>query len=154
MAAIVLKKISPRHKAIARRCLVGETPEEIATDLGMHRKYIVWLMNQNVFKQHLAQLEYETERRLTSVKERLDVLEILGEAEADAAKLCVDVMKDTAVSGDGQGAMILRLKSAWDILDRRGYKAPEKRVTMSLSDLIIEAHKEAKEKEDAESGSK
>lgn len=146
----VLKKMSPRHKAIARRCLVGETPEEIATDLGMHKGSIVWVMNQVVFKQHLAQLEYETERRLTSSKERLDVLEILSDAEADAAKLCVDVMEDKIVPGEAQVGVGLRLKSAWDILDRKGWKAPEKRVSVSLSDLIIEAHKQKEKKENAD----
>ncbi len=148
MTTSVLKKMSPRHKEIARRCLVGETPEEISEDLGMHQGSIVWMMNQDVFKQHLGQLEYETERRLTNAQERLDVLGILANAEQDAAELVVDIMNDKVVSGEAQVGTGLRLKSAWDILDRRGYKAVEKKMTVSLSDLIIAARDEAKAKEE------
>lgn len=153
MPTPILKKMSPRHKEIARRCLVGETPEEISEDLGMHKGTVVWMMNQDVFKQYLGQLEYETERRLTNAQERLDVLGILAEAEQDAAELVVDVMNDEIVpSATKDGAIPvatgLRLKSAWDILDRRGYKAIEKKMTVSLSDLIIAAREEAKAKKE------
>ena len=138
-----LKKLSARHKEIARRLLVAETPQEIAEDLGMHKGSIIWISNQNLFKQYLGQLTYETDRRLTDAKGRLNVLEIFGDAEADAAQLCVDVMNDRVVPGDSSLNPDMRLKSAWDILDRQGYKAVEKKMTLSLSDLIIAAHKKA-----------
>lgn len=145
-----LKKLSPRHKEIARRCLVGEAPQEISEDLGMHKGSIIGIMNQTVFKQHLAMLEYETERRLTNSDERLGVLEIFTKAESDAAQVCVDVMNDTIVDGAAQVGVKMRLDSAWDILNRQGHKAPDKKVTVSLSDLIIEAHRDKKSKGERE----
>lgn len=153
MPTAVLKKLSARHKEIARRCLVGETPQEISEDLGMHKGSILWVIAQDLFKQHLGMLEYETERRLTNAKERLNVLSILANAEQDAADLVVDVMNDEVVPGSTKDGSLpiatgLRLKSAWDILDRRGYKAVEKKMTVSLSDLIIAAREEAKAKKE------
>ena len=148
MTTAGLKNLSPRHKEIARRCLVGETVGEIAEDLGMHKGSIQWLMRQDLFKQYLGMLEYDTEQRLTGSKERLDVLTILANAEQDAAETVVEVMNDTLEAGAAQINPQTRLKSAWDILDRRGYKAVEKKMTVSLSDLIIAAREEAKRKKD------
>ena len=149
MPTAELKKLSPRHKEIARRCLVGETPKEISEDLGMHQGTIVQLMNQVLFKQEMGKLEYETEQRLTNAKERLSVLEIFGDTEAKAAQLCADVVNDEVTPNATKPGAVpmateLRLKSAWDILDRQGYKAVEKRMTVSLSDLIIAAREKAK----------
>ena len=149
----MLKKLNARHKEIIRRLIVGETPEEISLELGMHKGSILRLVNDEpLFKTELGRLEYETERRLTDAQERIDVMGILREAENDAAQLCVDVIRDKALPGPAQIGMGTRLKSAWDVLDRRGHKAIEKKITLSLADLIVAAYEEAKKQRAIEDG--
>ena len=56
----------------------------------------------------------------------------------DAALLCRETTNDTSVD------LGLRMKSAWDILDRGGLKPTDKKIVAvaDLSELIIEARRQ------------
>lgn len=134
----MLKKLTPRHREIIRRLVVGETPKEISEGLGMHPATIERLQNDPVFAVELSELEQRANNRLTDAAERLDALEILDLAAGESAKLCRDVVNDKVLGAEGI-AMDLRVKSAWDILDRAGHGKVVKTATLNISDLIIEA---------------
>lgn len=136
------KKLTPRDHEIIRRLFVGQSPKEISEDLGMSMQTIQRNVGDPLYGGELGRLGYEAERRITDSNERLDALQIIQDKAGRAAQLCTNVMEDPDMAVD------LRMKSAWDILDRAGYKATEKRIVgvMSFSDLIIEAHRQSKEK--------
>lgn len=138
------KKLTPRDNEIIRRLIAGQVPIEIAEDLGMSAQTIRKNLHDPLYATELGRLEYEIQRRLTDSDARLDALEILQDKAGKAAQLCTGVMEDDTRPID------LRMKSAWDILDRTGFKATEKRIVgvVNLSDLIIEAHKQSKQKGD------
>jgi len=137
----MLKKLTPRHREIIRRLIVGETPKEIGESLGMHPATIDRLQSDPVFAAELNTLEQRANNRLTDAAERLDALKILDLAAGESAQLCRQVVGDNVPGVDGI-AIDLRVKSAWDILDREGHGKVTKTATVNISDLIIEASRQ------------
>jgi len=104
----------------------------------MHPATIDRLQSDPVFAAELSELEQRANNRLTDAAERLDALKILDLAAGESAQLCRQVVGDN-VPGVPDINIDLRVKSAWDILDRQGHGKVEKKATINLSDLIIEA---------------
>lgn len=130
-----------------RRLVLNETPEEIALEVGMTAQTVRAWMKEPLFLSEMSDLMDRMEERIINDPNRLDALEILENAASHAAKLCVNVMKNEE---EGAGAPLgLRMKSAWDILDRAKGKPVQRQVTttMSISDLIIAAHDEMRDGE-------
>lgn len=110
---------------------------------GISRHYLRQLKRDPLFMNELAEMEREISARF--IEQRASAKEKLKAAEGEAADLCIQ-----AVRGDIDGTpvpMQLRLKSAWDILDRTDNKAPEKKLVMRVDQLIVEAYKKRKEQE-------
>ena len=114
--------------------------------MGMSQHYLRALKRDPLFQNELTEMEREISERF--IEERASAREKLKAAEGEAADLCIQ-----AVRGDIDGTpvpMQLRLKSAWDILDRTDNKAPEKKLVMRVDQLIIEAYKKRMKKEGEE----
>jgi len=137
----MLKKLTPRHKEIIRRLIVGETPKEISEGLGMHPATIDRLQSDPVFAAELNTLEQRANHRLTDAAERLDALKIIDLAAGESAQLCRQVVGNK-VPDAPDISIDLRVKSAWDILDRKGHGKIAKSATVNISDLIIEASRQ------------
>lgn len=134
----MLKKITIRHKEVMRRLLVAETPKEIAEELGLVTATINGWLRDPLFASTLTELEYETRTKILGADGRVEALEVITSSMKDAALLARDTMGDPLLDRG------LRMKSAWDILDRGGLKPTDKKLVahMNLSDLIIEARKQ------------
>ena len=136
----MLKKLTPRHKGVMRRLILQETPQEIAEELGLHPDTINKWMKDPLFGSALSELDYEMRTSILSADGRVEALEVINHSMKDAAVLARDTMGDTNVDRN------LRMKSAWDILDRGGLKPTDKKLVghVNLTDLIMEAAKQRK----------
>jgi hypothetical protein len=144
----MLKKLSPRHREVIRRLVIGETPAMIEEDLGISRATLsVWAKDPE-FQSGLVDLQHRMEERIINDPDRLSAIEVLKSAAHDAAMLC----KNTLESDDAD--LNLKLKTAWDILDRTEGKPTQRQhvTTLSLTDLILTAHREMLESEESELG--
>lgn len=137
----MLKKTTPRHKEIMRRLIVGETKNEVATSLGMSPGSITRLLKDPVFATELREMESKADAKLYGSEERLDALETIKRAADESARLCRDVVNNQVVGADDV-ALDLRVKTAWDILDRAGHGKVEKRANLDLTALVLEAAKQ------------
>ena len=133
-----LKNLSGRHLDIIRRLIVGETAQEICLEMGLSPSRISILKADPLF----ASAYHEIEMRIADnfIESRASAMEILEDAAPHAARLTRD-----AILGSIDGEEVpqgLRLKSAWDCLDRTGNKAMEKHLVghVDLGKLIGEAY--------------
>lgn len=133
----MLKKLTPRHRDIVRRLVVGQLPKEIAADLGISVGTIASLQNDPLFASEISDTEREIKSRLG---ERMDVMQRL-EKVAEAAAKVVEGAVDGFVGGV-EVPLHLRMKSAFDVLDRTGYNKPNKTQVefTNPAELIIKAY--------------
>ena len=136
----ILKALSPRHLDIIRRLIVGQAPQEISIELGISQSRISVLRDDPLFDAVYREMEHRVTEGF--IETRAKAMEILEVAAPDAARLTRD-----AISGkiDNENVPIpLRLKSAWDCLDRTGNKAVEKKLVgvVDLGKLISDAYTE------------
>lgn len=136
----MLKNLTSKHNEIIRRLVVGQTPKEISAELNFSATRISALQrNDPLFKSAIVALEQSVNRRIEDSMERLSVLKTLEEAAFDAAEYCHSVIKgeERDVSPD------LRVKSAWDVLNRTGHTPVEKKIVgvLNAADMIIAAYK-------------
>ncbi len=138
----MLKKITPRHREVMRRLIVGETPAEIADGLGMNVVTVRNYLKDPLFGSELHLMEQKVNDKLLNSPERLDALKIIQEAAGISAQLCANTVRDP------EQDITLRIKSAWDILDRNPETAKtnkQYRASMDLTELIVEAAKRRSE---------
>jgi len=140
-----LKTISPRHLDIIRRLIVGQMPKEISIELGMSQSRIGALRDDPLFNAVYQDMQYRVNEGFIEV--RANAMQILEDAAPHAARLARDaIINGTIEYEDGvieKVPLPLRLKSAWDCLDRTGNKAAEKHLVghVDLGQLISEAYK-------------
>ena len=134
-----LQRIKPRHRDIMRRMIVGQTAKEISIELGMSQSRISVLLDDPLFQSTMEELQTRVEQEF--VQSRATAMQVLEATAPMAALACHEVVTEGTLDGEKVGAP-LRLKSAWDVLDRTGNKAAEKRLvgTVDLGDLIADAY--------------
>jgi len=133
----MLKKLTPRHRDIVRRLVVGQLPKEIASDLGMNIQTIVSLQSDPLFDSELRDTEREIKSKLSERMDVMQKLERIAEAAANVVESAVDGMVDGV-----EVPLHLRMKSAFDVLDRTGYNKPNKTQVefTNPAELIIKAY--------------
>ena len=135
----MLKRLTTKHKEILRRLVVGQEPKLIEQELNISAATINRLQKDDpLFMSELEVLQQAANKNITDSMERLSVVEILEEAAYDAANFCQRVVKGEESDIPAK----LRMESAWDVLDRTGFKPTEKKVVgvVNASDLIIAAY--------------
>lgn len=137
----MLKKTTLRHKEIMRRLIVGETISEAAISLGMSPGSITRLLKDPIFATELKEMEKRANEKLYDSDERLNALQTIKIAADESARLCRAVVNNR-VDGADDVALDLRVKTAWDILDRAGHSKVQKTATLDLTTLILEAAKQ------------
>jgi len=148
-----LQRISARHRDIMRRMIVGQTAKEISEELGISQSRISVLLDDALFQSTLEELQARVESEFITT--RASAMQVLEATAPMAAMACHEVVTSGTLDGQPVSAP-LRLKSAWDVLDRTGNKAAERRLvgTVDLGDLIADAyqkkHGKAYEKAHAE----
>ena len=135
-----LQKITVKHREIMRRMLTRQTTEEISLELTVSTVYLNMLKRDPLFVECLAGMEGEIHNHW--VENRTKAMDILEDNAAESAKLCTD-----AVGGIVDGIEVpltARLHSAWDVLNRTGNKAVEKKVVAhtTLQEMIIAAYQQ------------
>ena len=147
----MLKSLRPIHHSAMRRLIVGEKPIDVAKSIGVTPGTISHWFRSPVFASALVEMEQAANAKIMENPERLDALKIINDASGLSAKLCVDTMKGQV---DGENVDItMRIKSAWDILDRNPETAKttkQVRANVDLTELIIEAAKKREENEPTE----
>ena len=139
-----LKAIKPKHREIMRRMITCQPPEEISMELQVSVEYLAMLGRDQLFAEMLAEMEGEVHSLW--VDKRARAMDILEDHASTAAKLCTDAVAGSVVNAEGVVEAVplnKRLDSAWDVLNRTGNKAVEKRldVHVTLQDMIIEAYR-------------
>ena len=141
----MLKKLTTKHKEILRRLVVGEDPKAIEQELNVSAATINNLQrNDPLFMSELEVLERRANDRITDSMERLSVIDKLEKGAHEAIDFCRGVIRgeesDTSVE--------LKLKSAWDVMDRAGHKPTEKKAigVFNAADMIIAAYNSKKER--------
>ena len=132
----MLKKLTARHKKIMRRLVVGESPKEIAVELGMNPVSIRRLIsNEPLFASELYEMERRAEANVVQAVEELDAVKIIEDAAGRCAKLVSDTVDDVQVD------IKLRLQSAWDLLERNTETSKKgsgsAKAALDLTELII-----------------
>jgi len=144
----MLKKLTGRHRDVIRRLLVGQTPGEVQIELGMSASYLSVLQADPLFKEAYALQQRMVDEKF--LEGRATTMEILEVASRDAADIAIKAMRDGRISGVGdEGEIIEReisattqLSSAWDVLNRTGNKAPERKLigTFDAAELVKAAY--------------
>ena len=134
-----LKKLTARHKEVVRRLVVGETPQQVATDLKMSVVTVQALQRDPLFMGELEEVSAALTRKMMDTRSTNEVLKV---AAHKAAMVCAEASGDGMVGGTGIPPD-LQLKAAWDVLDRTGYSGTKKSVVgvvTNPADLIIAAY--------------
>ena len=143
----MLKKLSYKHREILRRLVVGQDIGIIEQDLNVSAATINRLQKKEpVFMSELTTLQDAADKAITDSIERLSVIERLEETAHDAADLCKSVIRGE----EDETSVELRVKTAWDVLDRTNHGKTERKTigVFNASDMIIAAYN-AKHKKDA-----
>lgn len=139
----MLKKLTARHRDIIRRLILGETPVEISMELGVNQNTLSRLIKDPLFVTELTETEARLEKQLS---EKGGVMDRLTRIAGTAVGVCADAV-DGQIDNE-KVPMGLRLKSAWDVLDRTGYSKTSKMlVTDDPAQLVIDAYAERQTKE-------
>ena len=134
----MLRKLTPKHRKMIRDLATGRNPAEIAEELDVSADTINRLKREDpLFKSALYALEMQIERRLVESEERLSIMNRLDLVAESAVTLCHDV-----IAGAEEAPLELRLKSAWDVLDRTGNKAVDKKLigVTNIADVVVAAY--------------
>lgn len=105
----------------------------------MSESYLSLLKRDALFKGVLEAMQEELNLRF--IEKRTEVMDVLEDVSMDAAMLTRNAIHGLI---DGKEVPIsLRLKSAWDNLDRTGRKAVEKRLVgyVNVGDLVADAYR-------------
>ena len=141
----MLKKLTAKHKEVLRRLVVGQEPKLIEQELNISAATINRLQKDDpLFMSELEVLERRANDRITDSIERLSVIEKLEEGAHEAINFCRGVIKGR----ESDVSVELKLKSAWDVMDRAGHKPTEKKAigVFNAADIIIAAYNAKKER--------
>lgn len=138
----MLKKLSPMHREAMRRLVVGEPTQDVADELGVHPGTVSGWLSDPKFLSELHALEERANKHLTENQET--ALAIIQNSQSAAANNCREAVADGTVGGEDISPET-RLKASWDLLDRGGHKAIEKKEVgiYDLADLIRLAEERA-----------
>lgn len=149
MARTPLKKITYKHREVARRLIMHQDRMEIAIEMGYAPSYLDYLVGDPLFKREMELMEEELHEHF--MQGRVNAMDTLHDASVEAAEVTIGAMRGTmkaAVPTNGEVEVPIpkRIECAWDVLDRTGNKAPTKSVQVhaSLQDLIIGAYEKRK----------
>lgn len=147
-----LRNIKPKHREIMRRMLMYQPMEEISKELQVSAVYLNMLTRDPLFVETMGVMEAEIHQKWK--ERRVAAMDILEDNASKAAKLCVDAVDGLVqVPGEENQYDIVplkeRLNSAWDVLNRTGNKAVERKVVAhtTLQEMIIMAYKQRTEGE-------
>ena len=147
------KKLNSRHRALMRELVAGATLKEAADRLGFTTVRVSQLVNSALFKSEMARMQ-----------EKIDKLFVEGEAEKPSLEAVRERLTgetgnslNTIVSlRDNAESESVRQKSALEILDRAGVKAPTQieasvsiEVDISVANMLETALKEIQENKDS-----
>ena len=137
------KHLSTRHRALMRRLLAGQTVSQAATELGMSMGRVSIVSNSPLFKEEMAIMQKEIAGEFVkneSSKVHTDMVRTRLSEEALASLNTIVGLRDGAQSER------VRQLSAIEILDRAGFKAPERvegSVLLDASDGLMSAIQQA-----------
>jgi len=110
-----------RYGEIARRMMLGQSAEEISTEMGLTKQWIYKVTQHPAFRARLQQLEKDAWAKFDEAMQRdsRDLHSRIEDAAEEAFEELLDIMRG---SEDGR----LRGNMAQDIMDRAGYGAVKK----------------------------
>jgi len=143
-----LQSIKPKHREIMRRMLTCQPMEEISQELQVSVAYLGMLGRDPLFVETLGGMEGEVHGFW--LKNRTRAMDVLEAHASTAAKLCTDAIGGHVTDAEGNVETVplnKRLDSAWDVLNRTGNKAVEKKVVAhtTLQEMIISAYQQRNE---------
>lgn len=116
-----IKKMTSRYREIMRRQICGHTPAQIRSDLGISTGNFSVVTNSELYLEEKQKMEAEIEKgvikKLGEGRALDPVNQILQDACEESALTNVQLMRS--------GSEKVKQLSAWDILNRRGYRPKE-----------------------------
>ena len=113
--SLSLKELKTSHREVARLSFQGFQPAEIADRTGMTTHSVYQILKDPICKSYIQGLIDKADTHVIDVRKKLIELN-------DSA---IDTIKDI-MSKDTNAPASVQLSAAKDVLDRNGYKAPEK----------------------------
>ena len=113
--ALKINELRTNHREVARLSFQGFKTTEIAMQTGLALSTVQGILRDPLCKSYIQGLQDKADTNVIDVRKKLISLN-------DSA---VDVIKDI-MSKDSNAPASVQLNAAKDVLDRNGYKAPEK----------------------------
>ena len=121
MAQKQIAKVTSKYREIMRRIVCGQSPAQIKREIRMSDTHYSVITHSKLFEDELKGMEDEIKERMVASLSELrtvdPVSKIINDAAVEAANTDVDLMRS--------GSEKVKQASAWDILDRAGYKPKE-----------------------------
>lgn len=121
------KRIKGRDLEILSRHLLGMSNKDIALDLGISETTVSQKINSDWFRNELAEILASTVTKIANGQ--YSPMTIARAHALEAMNKNIDLMRQA------RSERVAQL-SAWDILDRAGYKAPQKVEVVDVNDLF------------------
>jgi len=133
----MLKELQTHHREIARMKFQGFTPQEIATRSGTKIAGVYTILRDPLCQSFLSGLNDKADQQVLETRGRLHTLEntVLDRAE--------EMLEKNAATPAAAKVALFK-----DIMDRNGYKAPEKH-EHSVAHLTFDDIKELRERANA-----
>lgn len=136
----MLKKLTYKHQEIMRRLVVGQDVKTIEQELNVSAATINRLKKDDpLFMSELSAMQQKADSSIVDSMERLSVIERLEEGAFEAIDYCRSVLRGE----EAETSVDLKLKTAWDVLDRTNHGKTEKKIVgvVNAADMIISAYK-------------
>lgn len=124
--------------------MVGQDVKTIEQELNVSAATINRLKkNDPLFMSELSVLQQKANSSITNSVERLSVLERLEAGAFEAVDFCRSVIRGE----ESETSVDLKLKTAWDVLDRTNHGKTEKKIVgvVNAADMIIAAYNAKKD---------
>ena len=135
----MLKQLRSHHREIARLSVQGFTPNEIAMQLNRNPQTVYKILRDPLCKSFLNGLLDKADTQVINVRK---ALVDLNRPAVENIKDILDTEKDVPAPAN------VRLAAAKDVLDRNGYKAPDK-VMHAHGHFTLDDLKKLRERADA-----
>ena len=117
------KQLNSRHRILMRLLITGMQLKDAAKEVDYNLQRAQTIVSSPLFKLEKSKMEKEIRDRYTTNESKRGLPENIRSKLQDEALFALDEIVRLRDKGTSEG---IRQRSAFDILDRAGYKAPDK----------------------------
>jgi hypothetical protein len=125
----VVKKLSTKHRQLMRELASGKRLGEACEGVGLSLAHASTIVNSDIFKYELNVLLRDIRARFVDTEGEKQAVEYHRDNLVNEAKASIDTIISLRDEGSSES---IKLKSAQDLLNRAGVKAPEEIVATAI----------------------